>query len=130
MELSGFIGISEVLKSGVYALVHQGIVVYIGKSKSMLIRIYTHRSQYGRSKTMPSWFPVKGILFDEVFIRPAPLHILDSLEADLINLYKPRHNTQLKTKAKSTAPVTLTHNGVDIILNRPRPQSPKLERRI
>lgn len=129
MELSGFISVSEVLKSGVYALVHHGVVVYVGKSKTMLARIYTHRAQWGK-KSMP-WLPVKGILFDEVFVRPCPLHLLDALEYDMINLYKPRHNIQLKHFGKSTAPVELVINGITLHLNRPRPSGqPIIDRRL
>lgn len=129
MELSGFISVSEVLKSGVYALVHHGVIVYIGKSKTMIARIYTHRAQWGK-KSMP-WLPVKGILFDEVFVRPCPLHLLDSLEYDMINLYKPKFNTQLKHFGKSTAPVELVINGITLTLNRP-PINPHpiIERRL
>lgn len=128
MELSGFIGVSDVLRSGVYALVHKGVVVYVGKSKTMLARIYTHRAQWGK-KFMP-WLPVKGILFDEVFVRPCALAVIDELEYDMINLYKPKHNIQLKHFGKSLAPITLTIRGVDVVLNRPRPQNQIIERRL
>lgn len=128
MELSGFIGVSDVLRSGVYALVHKGVVIYVGKSKTMLARIYTHRAQWGK-KSMP-WLPVKGILFDEVFVRPCAPAVIDELEYDMINLYKPKHNIQLKHFGKSLAPITLTICGVDVVLNRPRPQNQIIERRL
>lgn len=128
MELSGFIGVSGVLKSGVYALVHLGRVVYIGKSKTMLARIYTHRAQWGR-KAMP-WLPVKGILFDEVFIRPCPLDRIDSLEYDMINLYKPKYNVQLKHTGRSNAQVELKYKDLTLILNKPPEPTVKIERRI
>lgn len=128
MELSGFISVSEVLKSGVYALVYQGVVVYIGKSKTMLIRIYTHRAQRGK-KEFP-FSQVKGIAFDEVFVRPCPIDKLDALEYDMINLYKPRYNTQLKHFGKSTAEVVLNYNGIPLVLNRPAIPGPKIERRL
>lgn len=103
MDLFGFFDASDMLKAGVYALVYRGEVVYIGKSKSMLGRVYTHRQVWRSRKggKVPSWLPVKGILFDEVHIRPCRLEQLDTLEAEMIKLYKPRGNVQLNTDRKS-----------------------------
>lgn len=120
MELSGFLAISPVLRAGVYALAYRGEVVYVGRSKAMLARVYTHRSvwQAKRRGKVPSWLPVKGILFDEVFIRPCRVDQLDALEREMINLYKPRYNELLK----SSEPVGLTGlriRGVELQLNRP-----------
>lgn len=126
MELGGFIGVSEILRSGVYALVYRGAVVYIGKSKVMLGRIYTHRSQWGR-KALP-WLPIKGILFDEVFVRPCTLDQIDELEYEMINLYKPRYNVMLKHNGKSHVPITLMHGDVAVRLNQPKPRM--IDRRI
>lgn len=98
MELKGFIQASEALKAGVYALAWRGEVVYVGKSKCMLSRIYAHRNLF-RSKA-PAWMPIKGVQFDAIFLRPCPLAALDSLEAEMINLYKPKLNERLKTNEK------------------------------
>lgn len=128
VELPGFVGVGEILKSGVYALLWRGQVVYIGKSKSMLIRIYTHRSN-SRGK-VPSWLPVKGITFDDVHIRPCHVDLLDELEYEMINLFKPRYNTQLKTPGPARPPTTLTINGVTLHLNQTTRPAPQIERRI
>lgn len=97
MQLEGFIDASAMLQGGVYALVHRGIVVYVGKSKVMLGRIYTHRTAWGRkSQKAIGLKPIKGILFDAVFIRPCPLAEIDELEYRMINLYKPRYNSLLR----------------------------------
>lgn len=129
MELGGFINASEILRSGVYALVWKGEVVYIGKSKAMLVRIYSHRSA-ARGKS-PSWLPVKGIVFDEVHIRPCSLAVIDELEYQMINLYKPKYNILLKHTGKSSAPITLNINGLAISLNaQPSRPAPQIERRI
>ncbi len=129
MEVTGFINASEMLKSGVYMLVLRGEVVYIGQAKAMIVRVCTHRSN--ARKTLPSWMPpsAKGIIFDEVLIRPCPVHLLDSLEYDLINLYKPRHNIALKHNGKAKGEVTITVRGVPVTLNR-KPDIPLIERRI
>lgn len=94
MQLSGFQEVSEVLASGVYALVSKGEVVYVGKSKCMLTRVYSHRSL--RSRRAPSWMPIKGIQFDQVFVLPVHVDRLDAVEREMINRYKPRHNNLLK----------------------------------
>lgn len=107
MELEGFFNTGAMLKSGVYALVYRGAVVYVGKSKMMLGRIYNHRILWGRSKRSHRegvpWLP-KGILFDDIWVRPCPLAELDVLEYQMINLYKPKNNTQLKNGLPVTLP--------------------------
>lgn len=116
VELKGFVEVSPVLKSGVYALCLRDEVVYVGKSKCMLTRIEAHRGLFRRKA--PAWMPIKGVQFDKVFIRPCPLAMLDALEVEMINLYKPKLNERLKTNAKvrleiealvaDIAPATLT----------------------
>lgn len=99
MELEGFAKVSDIVRSGVYALVHQRKVVYVGKSKCMLGRIAAHRSVWSsqrRGNKVPSWLPMRGVLFDEVFIRPCRVDQMDDLEAEMIALHRPRYNTQLK----------------------------------
>jgi excinuclease UvrABC nuclease subunit len=129
VEVTGFINASEMLRSGVYMLVRAGEVVYIGQAKAMIVRVCTHRSN--ARKTLPSWMPpsAKGIIFDEVLIRPCPVHLLDSLEYDLINLYKPRHNIALKHNGKAQGEVTITVRGTAVTLNR-KPDVVLVERRI
>ena len=51
--LEGFINVSATLRPGIYALVRDGVVVYIGQSKKPLARISAHRSNWGR-KAMPA----------------------------------------------------------------------------
>lgn len=128
MDLGGFIAVSDILKCGVYALVYRGEVVYVGKSKSMLGRIYAHRSLRGK-RTMP-WLPIKGLLFDEIHIRPCHPDVIDDVEYEMINLYKPRHNIALKHSGKSRAPITLNIRGVEVTINRPRPQPSEGLRRL
>jgi excinuclease UvrABC nuclease subunit len=109
LEIEGFLAISESLRSGVYLLAHKGVIVYIGKSKTMLNRIYAHRSLWGKKK--PEWLSIRGILFDEVFIRPCPVDLLDELEFEMINLYKPKLNQRLKSPRGHDRPSKLIVNG-------------------
>lgn len=130
VELEGFLEISPVLKAGVYALVAKGVVIYIGKSKTLYSRIYTHRQNWSRArsgKLPPAWMTVRGFLFDQVFIRPCHVDRLDELEAEMINKYKPRYNVNLKTPGRPTAPFEIKVNGRVLILNAP---APAFERRI
>lgn len=127
MQLDGFLDVSSLLRAGVYALCRRGVVIYVGKSKSLYQRIYTHRnlSSRGKDKKMPAWMPqsLKGIAFDEVLIRPCRLEELDALEEQMINLYKPHYNINLKNNLKTRAPISLNIGGLVIQMNSPpRPQ--------
>lgn len=133
LNLEGFVDISASLRCGVYALAAKGVVIYVGKSKRMLGRINSHRSAWAdkRKGKAESWIAerlgIPGLLFDQVWVRPCRPDELDALEADMINLYKPRYNTRLKTSAKIAVPHMLTINGIAISLcAKPQP----IERRL
>ena len=130
LALEGFTDVSPLLRAGVYALCKRGVVIYVGKSKSLYARIYTHKhfaNRGAKGRPIPDWLPVKGIQFDEVFIRPCRLEDLDSLEVAMINLYKPRYNQSLKTNLKVQRD-SITVAGMKLnLLEPPRPQ---IERRV
>lgn len=125
MQLEGFTDVSTILQGGVYALVHRGVVVYVGKSKVMLGRVYTHRVAWGKkSKASIGLKPQKGILFDAVWIRPCPLIDIDAIESAMINLYKPRYNDRLR----NGLPVdisALIQSLVGVQMSSPRPLNPE-----
>lgn len=134
MQIVGFVNASEILRSGVYLLVHRGVVIYIGKSKCMLGRVYSHRNLWNskrRRKELPWWVEsmLPGIQFDEIHVRPCSLEALDDLERDMIELYKPRYNVQMKTNAKSRAEVSIKINGIPVMLNA-KPKVLELARRV
>ena len=128
--LKGFINVSPILGPGVYALIREGVVVYIGQSKKMLQRVSAHKSNWGR-KAQPAWMPVslRGVLFDEVHVLPCRVESLDELEAAMIDLYKPRYNIKLNAPTPTTTPLSLSIGGFTIPFNQ-RPASPRFERRI
>ena len=133
LRLEGFTDISDSLRCGVYALCAKGVVIYVGKSKKMLGRINSHRQAWAdkRRGKAESWIAerlgIPGLLFDQVWVRPCHPDEIDRLESDMINLYKPRYNTQLKTAQKIAVPHTLTINGIAISLcAKPQP----IERRL
>lgn len=124
MQLAGFTDATAMLQGGVYALVHRGVVVYIGKSKVMLGRIYTHRSAWGRkSQKAVGLKPISGILFDSVWVQPCASDKIDALEYAMINLYKPRYNYQLRNDLPPPDLMSLVSDLVSkAILPRPQPE--------
>lgn len=135
MELQGFTNVTATLQCGVYALVHQGKVVYVGQAKAMLVRICTHRSN--ARKKVPSWLPAtaKGIIFDEVHVQPCHPDRIDDLEHALISFYKPKMNTLLKYAGagRVKAPLTITTpSGATVSLGMTAPPKPavNIERRL
>lgn len=130
--LEGFINVTPVLRSGIYALLHAGVVVYIGQSKKPLSRIEAHRSLWGRKRT-PGWLPIKGMLFDEVHVLPCRIEDLDVVERAMIDLYKPKYNVKLKlpSHVPTTTELTITlPNGAVVPFNVPRQPGPRFERRM
>ena len=122
MTLEGFTDVSAVLGPAVYALVKRGVVIYVGRSKAAWQRIYAHRStasRAARGKTIPTWLPAKGFVFDQVWIRPCGLGELEAVEAQMIERYKPRYNESLKSNLKVNQPVTLRVGALTIPLNHP-----------
>lgn len=129
--LEGFVEVTPILRAGVYALVRDGVVVYVGQGKKMVARIEAHRSNWGR-KSMPAWMPasLRGVLFDQVYVLPCRVEDLDRIERAMIDLYKPKYNIKLKSPTPlTTQPISFNINGVNVPLNHtptPRP----FERRI
>lgn len=123
MRLEGFTDASEVLKSGIYALCAKGEVLYIGKSKTMLARIYTHRNNWiakRKKGKIAEWLSeVKAIHFDEVHVFPCSVHELDHVERMMIDRYRPRINKLLKQDGKVTTPVEVNFGAFKLTLNEP-----------
>jgi excinuclease UvrABC nuclease subunit len=118
VRLDGFTDVSTVLSAGIYVLAWRGAVVYVGQSKSMYVRIYSHRKMYadsrkGKKAEYPVWLSpkVKGMLFDEVHVRQCALEELDSLERELIARYRPRYNQVHKPAESVATEVALVING-------------------
>lgn len=92
MTMDGFTDASELIRPGVYVLLSQGKVVFVGKGeRSMLAKIAAHRDL--ARKRAPVWLPIKGIVFDQVFIKYVHPDHLDEVYEDLIAEHSPRHNT-------------------------------------
>lgn len=89
-DLSYAIDISAVLKQGVYLLSREGTVVYVGQSKCMLVRIYTHRAL--SNKRAPAWMQTRGVRFDKAEVIPCHPDRINELERGLIEFYQPVYN--------------------------------------
>ena len=129
--LEGFIDVTPVLRCGVYALVRDGAVVYVGQGKKMIARVEAHRSNWGR-KSVPAWMPVslRGVLFDSVHVLPCRVEDLDRIEAAMIDLYKPKFNIKLKAPTPiTTQQISIHLDDLSIPINF-RPPTPRFERRI
>jgi hypothetical protein len=89
--MEGFTDATALIRPGVYLLLRQGKVVFVGKGdRQMLSKIATHRSL--TRKSVPDWFPVKGITFDQVFIRTVHPDRLEAEYLSLILEHNPHHN--------------------------------------
>lgn len=122
MQLEGFTESTAILRSGVYALVAKGRVIYVGKSKAMIGRIDAHRKAWSQKRRKgESWVTealgIPGLLFDEIHIRPCPIHDLDRLEREMIDRYRPHYNVNLVPKGTIRAPITVVIAGRSLTLN-------------
>jgi len=126
LALDGFVEVSPMLQCAVYALAKDGVVIYVGQSKKPLARIAAHRAQLGRKST-PDWMPIRGIAFDQIFLRPCRPEDLNALEAEMINLYKPRLNVRVKNRLPIASAFNLRMGDFTLQINRP---TPPFERRI
>jgi len=98
MEADGFINVTQVMKPAVYALVYQGRVVYVGRTKTPCSRFTSHL--YGTtSKAIPGPATFKSrvvsnykMTFDEIWIRPCAQDELHEVETAMIKKYSPKYN--------------------------------------
>jgi len=129
--LEGFVDATAMLRPGIYALLREGVVVYIGQSKKPLSRVEAHRSLQRRvhRNAAPGWLPIKAIPFDEVHVLPCRVEDLDIVERAMIDLYKPKYNLKLKTPHPVSTEFNLTIDGFTVPFNIVQPTHPPLLRR-
>ena len=87
----GFDDLTPMLGPGIYILVNEGAVVHIAKAKSVLTTVTKHRELVGKS--MPSWFPLKGIVFDEVFWKTSHPDRIDAEVESLRRIHMRQEET-------------------------------------
>jgi hypothetical protein len=100
LDIDGFADCTAILNCAVYALVKNGVVVYVGQSKSVASRLASHcRTRRQRAPKMSGMFNNKtllGIPFDEIWVRPCMLSEMDKIEMAMIAKHQPRFNTKGK----------------------------------
>jgi hypothetical protein len=85
-EIPGFIDATSLLGPGIFILLREGRVVYIGRASSpMLPKLAAIRSD-----SRPKWLP--KIRFDEVLIRRVHPDALDSVYTQLLAEFQPEGN--------------------------------------
>ena len=77
-----FVDVSVILRAGVYLLYRRGRVVYVGKSRRLLHRLYSHRNAR----------------FDAMKVVAVADELLDATEQALIAYFKPIYNANHKPK--------------------------------
>lgn len=100
MEILEFVDVGMLQGSGVYMLTHRGKVVYVGRSKHLVVRLYQHQHAMRHPRQRYPGCP-KAMTFDGIKVLPLPQSQLDYMERELIAFYKPVYNVQLKATAKA-----------------------------
>ena len=126
LRLDGGREVTDVLRSGVYALIYAEEVIYIGKAKDLNTRIYSHRNVWRRYKKGDKLPPnVRPMLFSRVHVWTCQEYALDKLERELIAKYMPKHNRLLKP---SVALAGLVVNGVILGMAKAEPPTDFIRR--
>lgn len=124
MEEDGFIDVSIVLSSAVYALLYRGRVQYIGISKNPLRRIPNHYPAKDGKRHTPNG-TLAGFLFDQIMIMPCKFVDLEAKEIEMIQKYHPEFNVKHRAKIKVDVSTLIGHLLVDR-----GPQAVKISRRM
>jgi excinuclease UvrABC nuclease subunit len=85
------------LRGGVYLLLQENLVVYVGETYNLLKRIYEHQTIFKRAKegkaTLINGKPAKPIRFNKVlFVPEDELRERKEIEWLLIDKHKPKYN--------------------------------------
>lgn len=97
---------------GVYALLRDGEVIYVGKAKVLVQRIYNHWNAMCRLRSGKESLTrgPQAFIFSGLKILSCPVYDLDRIEKQMISRFRPKHNTRLVPKGK----MTLEQIGFDI----------------
>lgn len=99
--------------SGVYALTLHGEIIYVGKAKVVIQRIYAHWNAMCRLRSGKPPFErgPQAFVFTGMKLCPCSNYDLDRIEKQMIARYRPKHNTRLVPKGR----VSLEEVGFDFI---------------
>lgn len=116
MPIDAFENPSSMLASGIYLLLWRREVVYVGKSRQLYARMYSHKNlfeQYrrtGRIRLGRDGTPMKVIKFDSWRCLACHESDMDRLERQYIAEFRPKYNERLWPDRPQR---TLTEAGFD-----------------
>jgi excinuclease UvrABC nuclease subunit len=98
VEILEFMDVSVLGGPGVYMLLHGPRIVYVGKTKHLSSRLYTHyyAARRGKRRLPFGLNEPKRMHFNGVKILPLPIDQLDEVECSLIEKYRPHYNSNFK----------------------------------
>lgn len=102
---SEFLSCPAMLGPGVYALLRGDTIIYVGKAKVLLQRLYAHwnmADRIRRGKVVSDKTNVKSVIFTGFQVYPCLASDLDRVEREMIARHRPRYNHRLVPKGKST----------------------------
>ncbi len=114
LEVDGLVEVEvgAILGPGAYALLRDSEVVYVGKAKVLVQRIYAHKNALRRAKEGKSQLPgTKVVRFNGVRVYPCALTDIDAVEQALIRKHCPRYNERHRPKPGTK--MTLQQVGFD-----------------
>lgn len=92
MQIEGALDLTTITQSGVYILLLEERVVYVGKSRRMLSMIAGH-DNLSRQPARP-WDAIPGVIFDRILVVPCGPDRAKVLTESLIAEHRPKHNTR------------------------------------
>jgi hypothetical protein len=95
VKIEGFVDATALIRAGVYVLVWRGEVVYVGKARGDMLAKLTGL----RANERPSWLP--RIQFDQILLREVHPDRLESVRAELIAEFEPKHNADKLIRASA-----------------------------
>lgn len=101
---SAFHALPGLFGPGVYALLFQGEIVYIGKAQVLIQRLYAHWNAMCRLRSGKPQFErgPRGFVFAGVKVLPCPVADLNRIEKQMIARHRPKHNRRLIPEGKMT----------------------------
>lgn len=99
------VDVPSLMGPGIYALLRGDVVIYIGKAKVLIQRLYAHwntADRVRRGKLVSDKNNVKTLVFTGIKVFPCHASDLDKIERQLIARYRPKYNHRLVPKGKMT----------------------------
>ena len=83
----------------IYALIHEGEIVYIGQTRDIDKRMFSHKND-------------KGKVFDSYYVEAVDSSCIDEVETFLIFVNSPKYNVSKNENAKRKMHTPITHKEI------------------